>query len=123
MITWGTAFKKAGAILLWSLGWMIISSILIIIGAGTLFYGLASPLRSIAPQFFGGMIISIIMLVIGVIIGFLGTYASIVKVIADLIQGGSTKEADTSIQTLKLRFAKGEVSQDDYLKTKAILGD
>lgn len=86
MVSWFTAFRKGFAILLWSIVWVIIGTIIVLIGgAGGLLFGGTSYIGRFIPSSFN-YLVSIIFLIIGLSIGLLGTYASIVKVTADTIK-------------------------------------
>lgn len=87
MVSWGKAFRKGLTIFLWSLVWIIVSSIIILLGAGGLaastFFGSTSPFEARPASNPGGFVFSLIVLIVGLIIGAIGTYATIVKVIVE----------------------------------------
>ncbi|RYL92139.1 hypothetical protein EWI07_10300 [Sporolactobacillus sp. THM7-4] len=71
---------------------------------------------------FGAIVLLLVLLVkLAVIVAVIWLVAVIIRKIADPVKTKST-EHDKSLQILKERFARGEISEEEYKKMKTTLG-
>jgi hypothetical protein len=82
MVSWGRAFKGAAGIVGFSIIWWIIGGVLIGLGMFVAGFGF---LFSSAGASFMGMVLGVVLIFIGSVIGMLGTLASFLKVLPEMV--------------------------------------
>jgi hypothetical protein len=82
MVSWSRAFKGAAGVVGFSIIWWFVGGILIGIGMFLAGFGF---LFSSTTTSFMGMILGVVLIFIGSIIGMLGTVASFLKVLPEVI--------------------------------------
>lgn len=82
MVSWGRAFKGAAGIVGFSIIWWIIGGVLI--GLGMFVAGFGFFFSSAAASFMG-MVLGVVLIFIGSVIGMLGTLASFLKVLPEMV--------------------------------------
>ncbi|MEM2842101.1 MAG: hypothetical protein QW201_02220 [Thermoproteota archaeon] len=99
MVSWGRAFKAALVLLAFMIIWGILGAIIIFAGSTTGVFGQAINITPHPPYFsvdWSSLISLIVFWTIGGLIIFLGTWASIFKVLTDLIVEDVKKVVSTT---------------------------
>ncbi|MBU7023262.1 MAG: hypothetical protein HXS40_03765 [Theionarchaea archaeon] len=82
MVSWGRAFKGAAGVVGFSIIWWFVGGILIGIGMFLAGFGF---LFSSTTASFMGTVLGVVLIFIGSIIGMLGTIASFLKVLPEIV--------------------------------------